>query len=322
MEAYHGHLRSRVVRAVMELHYSYRQVAKLFDVSIAFISSVVRLFRERGDVAPRPHRGGMPPVLTPAALDRLRQHLLAHPDSTLSELREACRLACGLSTIARAIKKLGMSRKKLTPRSRPPDAHELMEARVAFAESIQNTPANKLVFVDESGVNTAMTRVYGYSPVGQRAYVTRPGGWTTYTIIGGMRLGEVAAALLFKGSTDSAAFGAFVKNSLAPTLRAGDVVVWDRLTSHECREAFAAVEAQGAIVHVLPPYSPELNPIEHLWSKLKGIFRASAPRSEREIFATAARSFAAVTPNDILGWFGDGMQELLAVLAYKDKAPP
>ena len=139
---------------------------------------------------------------------------------------------------------------------------------------------DRLVFVDETWVRTNMTRTRGWCPRGTPLIAKVPHGhWKTLTFIAGLRRSEVVAPCVFDGPINGAAFSAWVEQSLAPTLKPRDVVVLDNLGSHKGERARRAVRAVGAHLLFLPPYSPDLNPIEMLFAKLKGLFRKAEART-------------------------------------------
>ena len=140
------------------------------------------------------------------------------------------------------------------------------------------------VFLDECGVTTDLVRRYGRSPRGTRLHDHAPcGHWETSTVIAGLRLDRVTAAAVFDGPIDNETFRAYVDQVLVPSLRAGDVVVLDNLAVHKQPEVRLAVEAVGAQLRFLPPYSPDFNPIEQAFAKLKAFLRAARPRSFAEV---------------------------------------
>jgi transposase len=164
--------------------------------------------------------------------------------------------------------------------------------------------AARLVFVDESGANTPMTRRYGRSPIGQRLVCPVPQGhYQTTTLIAAVRLDGPQAPWLFDGPLDGESFLAWVQVGLVPGLRRDDVVVMDNLATHKVAGVREALEAAGARVEYLPPYSPDFNPIENLWSKVKQAIKSRAPRNARQLLKAAAAAFAAVTPTDCQGFF-------------------
>lgn len=162
----------------------------------------------------------------------------------------------------------------------------------------------KLVFVDESGINTSMTRARGRAAPGERVAGAVPQGhWQTLTMIGALRLDGMAAAVTVDAATDTDVFGAFVHDALVPALRPGDVVLWDGLAPHKARRVREEVEGARATLIPLPPYSPDFSPIEPAWSKVKGHVRDVEPRTAEALGQAAAEGFASVTASDARGWF-------------------
>jgi len=152
------------------------------------------------------------------------------------------------------------------------------------------------VFLDECGVTTDLLRRYGRSPRGTRLHDHTPcSHWQTHTIIAGLRLDGLTAPAVFDGPIDTPTFLAYVDQVLVPTLHPGDVVVLDNLAVHKHPAAVDLLEAVGARLRFLPPYSPDFNPIEQAFAKLKAFFRAARPRSFDQVcdlMATAIRLFS------------------------------
>jgi transposase len=162
----------------------------------------------------------------------------------------------------------------------------------------------RLVFVDESGTTTTMTRRYGRAPRGRRVDGPVPHGhWKVMTLAAAVRLGGVGGCLVLDGAVDAMAFETYVERVLAPALRPGDVVVMDNLSSHKRAEVAAALAAVGAEVRYLPPYSPDLNPIEKMFSKLKEYLRSVAARTIEGLIDAIGAGLRTVTDRDIGGWF-------------------
>jgi transposase len=206
---------------------------------------------------------------------------------------------------SRALRKLGLPRKKKVPRAQEQDRPEVQEKRREFCAELAGVDPHRLVFVDECGANTAMTRTYGRAPVGQRVYANTPGKWESITLTCGLRLSGVTAALAFPGATNTDWFENYVADVLVPELKPGDVVVWDNLTPHQSEEAVEAVEGAGARVVPLPPWSPDLTPIEEMFSKVKGAMRSAAARTTEAVYAAFGSGLHDVSPDDITGWFRD-----------------
>ncbi len=165
-------------------------------------------------------------------------------------------------------------------------------------------PTPQLVFVDESGANTKMTRLRGRALGGQRLRARIPlGRYQTSTLISGLRLDGPCAPWLFEGPMNGEMFLAWVTEGLVPTLRPGDMIILDNLATHKIRGVREAIEAAGARLLYLPPYSPDFNPIEPMWSKIKQILRRHAPRSDQQLLLAAKAAFQSITTADCKGYF-------------------
>src|SRR5215207_4773506 len=298
MTPYSQDLRQRVLDTVQRREGSLRQIARRFLVSVSFVTRLLRLHRGTGSLAPRPHGGGNPAALGPEDLERLRELIRQQPDATLEECRQRLGASCSTMTISRALRKLGLPRKKKVPRAQEQDRPDVQERRREFCEELAGLDPRRLVFVDECGANTAMTRTHGRAPAGQRVYANTPGRWESITLTCELRLSGVTATLAFPGATNAGVFETYVEEVLAPELRPGDVVIWDNLKPHESEEAIEAVEATGARVVPLPPWSPDLTPIEEMVSKVKGSLRTVAARTTEAVYAAFGSALHDVTPED------------------------
>jgi transposase len=305
MTPYSQDLRQRIVDTVLRGEGTVSQIAERFLVSVSFVTRLLQLHRTTGSVEPRPHGGGHPAVLTPEDFQRLRALIQDQPDATLEECRDHLGSSCSLATISRALSQLGLPRKKKVPRACDRDSPKVREQRRAFCEELAGIDPTRLVFVDECGANTAMTRNYGRAPAGERVYTDTPGGWESITLTCGMRLSGAIAAVAFPGATNTVEFEDYVEGVLVPELRPGDVVIWDNVKPHKSEVAIAAVEAAGAHVVPLPSYSPDLTPIEEMFSKVKDVVRSIAARTTGAVYAAFASGLHDVTLEDIAGWFGD-----------------
>jgi transposase len=304
MTPYSRDLRQRIVDTIMSGEGTVGEVAERFLVSISFVTRLLQLYRATGSLEPRPHGGGHPAVLSPDDFERLRASIRDRPDATLEECRGHLGSSCSLPTISRALSKLGLPRKKKVPRAYEQGSPEVQEQRRAFCEALAGADPQRLAFVDECGANTAMTRTRGRAPKGERVYTDAPGHWESVTLTCGMRPSGPVAAPAFPGAMNTAMFEAYVEDVLVPELRPGDVVIWDNLQPHKSEEAIEAVEAAGAVVVPLPPWSPDLNPIEEMISKVKAVIRSIAARTTGAVYAAFASGLHDVTLEDIAGWFG------------------
>jgi transposase len=163
----------------------------------------------------------------------------------------------------------------------------------------------RFVFVDECGTHTSMTRLRARDPRGRRAYgrVPRNRGKNT-TLIASMTLeGAMGPAMAVEGATDRRVFEAYVERFLAPTLSEGQIVLMDNLGAHKTERVRELVEARGAQVWFLPGYSPDLNPIEEAFSKVKALLKKAAARTKETLIEAIAEALAAATCEDARGWF-------------------
>jgi transposase len=155
------------------------------------------------------------------------------------------------------------------------------------------------VFLDECGVTTDLLRRYGRSPRGVRLHDHTPcGHWETHTVVAALRPDGLTAPAVFDGPIDSASFLAYIEQVLVPSLRAGDVVVLDNLAVHRQPEVRTAIEHVGATIRFLPPYSPDFNPIEQAFAKLKAFLRAARPRTFDHVNALVAAALALFTVDE------------------------
>jgi transposase len=160
------------------------------------------------------------------------------------------------------------------------------------------------VFLDESGVTTEMTRRYGRAARGQRVQDAVPAGhWRTLTLLAALSLHGLRAAMTVESPTDGDVFLAYVEQVLGPRLQPGDVVVLDNLAAHKVAGVRALIEARGAQLLYLPPYSPDFNPIEQAWSKVKELLRAAQARTLPLLDDAITAALAAITADNAVGWF-------------------
>lgn len=162
----------------------------------------------------------------------------------------------------------------------------------------------RLVFVDESGMHTSMDRLRSRAPKGERAYghVPRNRGKNT-TLVASMSLSGMGESMVVEGATDSEVFEVYVEHFLAPALREGQVVVLDNLGAHRPKRIRELIEARGAELVFLPSYSPDLNPIEEAFSKIKNILRKVGARTHESLMEALSGALGEVTPWDAAGWF-------------------
>jgi transposase len=176
--------------------------------------------------------------------------------------------------------------------------------RYEFRLWLDTIDVKNLVFIDETGVNLAMTRLYGRGEGGERVYDERPANkGKNITLIGAMSDEGLIATMTFPGSLNTISFLVFLAQILLPQLWIGAIVVMDNLPVHYAEVAEALIESVGARVKFLPPYSPDLSPIELCWSKLKEILRSAKARTSDALNRAISMAVNAITDEDALNWF-------------------
>ena len=162
----------------------------------------------------------------------------------------------------------------------------------------------KLVFIDESGTNTGMTRLYGRAPRDKRVVDYTPDvRFERTSIISSVRLDGDIVPLVYDGALNGELFKAYINQCLVPTLREGDIVIMDNLTSHKVKGVVEPIIAVGAKVVYLPHYSPDFNPIEMMWSKIKAYLRKIKARTKELLEMAIADALDCISTSDILAWF-------------------
>jgi len=173
------------------------------------------------------------------------------------------------------------------------------EARETWFEGQLDLDPERLVFIDETAANTKMARLHGRAPRGERCRAAVPHGhWKTTTFTAGLRSDGLFAPLVLDGPMDGDAFLAWIEQSLAPSLRQGDTVIMDNLPAHKVNGVKEAIEAAGASLLYLPPYSPDFNPIEMVFAKLKALLRAAAARTIPDLWRAIAEALKRFTPDE------------------------
>jgi transposase len=181
------------------------------------------------------------------------------------------------------------------------------ELRRAFAQQVAeklNQVLQRLRFIDECGTHLGLTRLYGRATPGERVVEATPGySGPHYTVVAALSLTGVQAPWAFAGAMNSLAFETYVEHVLGPTLHTGDIVLLDNLSAHKGAEVRRLIEARGARVEFLPPYSPDLNPIEKCWAKTKVALRKAKARTWDALLDALAEALRSVTAEDALAWF-------------------
>jgi transposase len=185
-----------------------------------------------------------------------------------------------------------------------------MAAREEWFDGQDDLDPARLVFIDETGASTKMTRLRGRAPRGKRLKASVPHGhWKTTTFVGGLRLSGMTAPMVLDGPMNAAWFLAYIEQILVPTLNPGETVVMDNLSAHKTPAVKTAIEAVGASLRFLPAYSPDFNPIENAFSKLKASLRKSAARTVPSLLDAITCAIDSLTPQDCAGYFANAGYE-------------
>jgi transposase len=278
--AYSSDLRERLVAAVKS-GMSRREAAEIFDVAISTAVKWMQRVRDTGSWAAKP-RGG--------STSRLEQHteqiltvIKERPDATLKEILVALRkqrIRTSRTALWRFLDRHRITRKKKSLHAIEQEREDVARARRKWKREQGLLDSTKLVFIDETSVNTNMLRLYGRCPCGQRLVDHEPfGQWKTLTFVSALRHDGMVAPMLIDGPMDGELLLAYVEQCLVPTLKPDDIVVADNLVCHKVAGVVGAIEAAGATLRYLPQYSPDLNPIEMAFSKFKAHLRKLAQRT-------------------------------------------
>jgi len=198
----------------------------------------------------------------------------------------------------------GVATKKKSLHASERDTPRVQHARGEYQHEIGTLAVKRCKFVDESGINLALTRLYGRAPRGERAVGSVPQNYgVNVTMIGALSRRGLEAPMTVEGATDGAVFSAYVKFVLCPTLERGDIIVMDNLRAHKVNGIREAIAARGAKLLYLPPYSPDLSPIERCWSKLKTALRARGARTRRALERALKQTLTTITKADAVAWF-------------------
>jgi len=304
MEAYSEDPRTKIVDALRR-GTTKSEAARTFGVSRSSVKRYARLAEEGRPLAPK-RRPGSKPKMSETARRLLETDLQERPAATLSERRAFLRRACGVSvsesTASRVLGRLGWSRKKRSMGAGERDEFLRGAWRLLFAG---RADAERLVFVDEMGANVSLSPLYAWSRRGLRARAKAPGNWgKNVTLLASITRRGLGPRPAVEGPTTRGVFEAYLERVLAPTLGPGQMVVMDGLSAHKGAGVREIVGGSGCGLVYLPPYSPDLNPIEQAFSKVKGLLRRAEARTREALIEAMGLASDAVSARDARGFFG------------------
>ena len=199
---------------------------------------------------------------------------------------------------------IGGAAKKKSLHASERETERVVKLRSEYEAEVLPILLERLQFLDEAGSNVAMTRLYGRAPPGQRVVESVPQNYgENVSMLAAISLAGVSAPMTITGAVDGLVFLEYVKQVLCPSLAEGDVIVMDNLSAHKIAGVRQAIEAEGAKLLYLPPYSPDLNPIEKCWSKIKTYLRKAKARTYETLTAALKEALLTITTADIKGWF-------------------
>ncbi len=180
----------------------------------------------------------------------------------------------------------------------------MRQARSSWRRRLARRNRSRLFYLDESGARTNFTRLYGRAPAGQRLVASAPAGnWSSLTMVSAILIDQVVAPMITDGPVNQLVFQGYVDWLLVPLLKPGDTVIMDNLSSHKSTAVAESIESTGAKLLFLPPYSPDFNPIEKMWSKVKASLRRAGARTKRTLINSIAKALKDVSPQDCTGFF-------------------
>jgi len=292
-------LRERVIGAV-DAGASRREVAELFGLSPSVVVLWMQRWKATGSIAARPTGGSVSPL--EAHAEFLLGLVAKQPDLTLEDIVVAmakARIRGSRTSVWRFFARHNFSFKKKTLFAAEQKRADVARARQRWIREQGLLDSTRLVFIDETSVNTAMVRLWGRGLRGERVVGYAPHGHRkTITFVAGLRRSGMTAPFVLEGAMNGPMFLAYVTQCLAPTLERGDIVVMDNLPVHKVAGVREAIEDVGATLRYLPSYSPDLNPIEMAFSKMKAQLRKAAERTIPDLLRTIGRIAKAFCPTE------------------------
>ncbi|MCY4590119.1 MAG: IS630 family transposase [Alphaproteobacteria bacterium] len=298
-QPYSSDLRERVVRAHLAGQ-PIRQVAARFGVSVSSVPKWVARYRATGSVAPGRIGGHRPWLLEPHR--ELVHRLVAEtPHLSIDRLRDllaAAGIAVSRDTIWRFLRREGLSFKKTLFATEQVRA-AVARKRARWQALKRHLDTDRLVFVDETWIKTNMAPLRGWAQRGQRLKGYEPHGhWRTMTFLAALRSDGIGAPCVFDGPINTRCFQTWVEQELVPTLKPGDIVILDNLASHKSKAVRQAIRNTGARLWFLPPYSPDLNPIEQAFAKIKHWMRNAQRRDFEDTRRHLGNLIATIEPSE------------------------
>lgn len=304
--SYSNDFRLKIIEEIKENNHTKTQIAKRFRVSRSFVYNLWARFKKTGSYEAKPRGNTTPPKVDAIGEEHIREWLSNEPDLTLRDLCERYdehfNILMGKSSMDRALKRMKMTYKKslYDPKKYSERVEKL---RIEYTEEIEKIDRDRLFFIDEMGANMnhspLYSPLYGRAPSDERVYDDTPAAkGQRISMVGALTTSGMEAAFNFTGTMTGTVFLYFLEHFLCPLLSEGDYVVMDNTSVHKVDDVRHFIEKTGAKLIYLPPYSPELNPIELAWNKMKTHIRKQRARTFDQLYEVYAEALEAITMTD------------------------
>ena len=280
-------------------------IAKFFGITRKTLRAWLAVDEAGGQQVPKSERGHPPCILHEEHYAQIYAKLKEDPFITCDEMITILGVSCKNETMRKAYHKLGYTQKRRTRFASQKLKEENVAKRDKFLEVRESFNPEHLVFIDESSIRTNHSPLYGWSGSGERSVGYAPCSWKSMTVIGALRLTEKWAptASCCEENVTGEVYREFMEDILLPELKRGDIVLMDNASIHKNNCDEKKFTRKGIMICYLPPYSPDLNPIEHMWSKMKSILRKIAARTKEALWEAVNHALWQITPDDRTGWF-------------------
>ena len=299
----HDETRKLLIEAWNKTHNA-KEIAECFSVNTSTVYRLEKQMHETGSVKTMTSQRGRKHALTPEDIQNIDRVVQQEPDITIDEIIDKLGLHVCNETVRKAVIKLGYSYKKKSLHASEQERPRCQGKRRNWKKHMSEKDINHLIFLDESGVNINMTRHYARAWKNRRAVDKTPLNTPcNTTVLSSIRLNGDCAYTVYQGGTTAERFAEYLKTKLLPTLSEADIIVMDNMRSHHAKVVKQLLDSSKVTYLYLPPYSPDLNPIEKMWSKLKAFLRKEKIRMASELPSAISKGFLTIRPKDCIGWF-------------------
>ncbi len=301
---YSNDLRLKVLDAYQNGDETIETVAQRFSVSGSFVKNLMKRYQETGQVVPDKMGGNVLPKVSVEGTLKIKEWLAETSDLTLTELcvlyENEYSVILSITSMGRALKRANITRKKKATYDPKKDTELVQE----YKETLTSILDQEHIYIDEMGANLDLTRTYARSEKGTRAYGEKPTArGKRISTVGALSEQGMVTAMCFEGTMNTAVFMHFLEFFLCPLLKPGQWVILDNASPHKAEDVRHTIEKTGAKLLYLPPYSPEYNPIEQVWSKVKSLLRSAKARTVEKLYDELAIALNKITKSDAQGFF-------------------